>query len=35
MFHDGNIYFDKIKRLAITDGRINQLRKTYKEKCDK
>lgn len=35
IFHDGNVYYDKIHRLAHTDGRLNQLKKDYSTKSDK
>jgi hypothetical protein len=29
VFHDGNIYYDKIKKIALKDGRIYQKQSTY------
>jgi hypothetical protein len=35
MFHDGNIYYDKIKRVAVRNGQSYQLRQFSKQSTQK
>ena len=34
VFHDGNIYYDKIKKIAVKDGRSYQCQSTFLNESD-